>query len=45
LGLALCVPDLPQGSLKKIQLDLLAADLAFQVGDTPLRCRQRCIRR
>ena len=29
-------PDLPQGSLKKIEIDLLLADLAFKLGDTLL---------
>jgi len=30
-------PDLPQGSLKKIELDLLLADLAFKRRNSPLR--------
>jgi hypothetical protein len=30
-------PDLPQGSLKKIELDLLLADLAFKRRNPPLQ--------
>jgi hypothetical protein len=30
-------PDLSQGSLKKIELDLLLADLAFKSRNSPLR--------
>ena len=30
-------PDLPQGLLKKIELDLLLADLAFKRRNSPLR--------
>jgi hypothetical protein len=31
------IPDLPQGLLKKIELDLLLADLAFKRRNLPLR--------
>ena len=36
---------MPQGSPKKIQINLLLADLALQVGDPPLRTRQRVLAR
>src|SRR5262249_36839937 len=35
-----CSPDLPQGLLKKIQFDLLLADLAFQLGNPFARRRK-----
>src|SRR5215831_6566574 len=35
-----CPPDLPQGLLKKIELDLLLADLALQRRNSTLRPRQ-----
>jgi hypothetical protein len=36
---------MPQGSPKKIQIDLLLADLALQLGDPPLRPRQLVLAR
>jgi hypothetical protein len=36
---------MPQGSPKKIQVDLLLADLALQLGDPPLRPRQLALAR
>ena len=36
---------MPQGSLKKIELDLLPADLPLQLGDPPLGLRQFVRRR
>src|SRR5437868_9773998 len=36
---------MPQGSPKKIQIDLLLADLTLQLGDPPLRTRQLVLAR
>jgi hypothetical protein len=36
---------MPQGSPKKIEVDLLLADLALQLGDPPLRPRQLALAR
>src|SRR5579872_623405 len=35
-----CFPDMPQGLPKKIQFNLLLADLAFQLTDALARCRK-----
>jgi len=36
---------MPQGSPKKIEVDLLLADLALQLGNPPLRPRQLVLTR